>query len=750
MKKSLLFSLVLSCISSASFAADGDAATASWPHHRMYGFFQTNSEFDQYGFSTLWTDDYHKAWKGEPGEGAEMIWPYNGYVGSSSQVSGVLAVYAGAAIDYVYYAPQYEYGIMTGLAPAKFVSHNMLTGERKELGQWTDSYQKRVMDMTYDIVDKKLYALTYDQGTTCIEEVDPETGEFWQKNNWKLSVGVGTLAADRNGDLWCIGSAYKDQEGAGVLYKFNKRNGKLTKMFDTKLYGMSGGQTMEFDLTTGDLYWASTTYGYRDVYGEADDDSPGRTYMMRIRFDSDGVPQGMDAGDEIGEKAVMRAMYIPYVLAGDNAPAAPSNLKVVAASDGSHKATLSWVNPTSTFGGNALADIKSITITRDDEVVKTFDGVKMGEAMTYVDESGTTDSEYKYAVYATNSVGDGSKAIDYQYIGLDVPAQPENLFVKLGDGSATATISWDPATVGAHGNPIDPKSVTFDVVRWPDNTVVAKDITENSVTDNNIRRLGSYYYEVVAHNSVGSSSSFSASWIMGKAYDVNEDKDYEETFEDQSRFSNTWVGFDGNGDGYSWMVNSSAPSQLVGDGFDNGVVYLINPLFTPSDITTTDEWLLAPPIKISDDEDYVIEFTARCWTPENLSVTCGSRNLRQDQKPLVDFVLTPTLPENESDPFTFHDIIVDLPKGAGYKCFGIHLTTPMPQEVTRNTFLQINDVQVRRKQPGDVTGIKTVTGNANSGTEQIYNANGMKLSAPQRGLNIVKGADGTTRKVVVK
>ena len=35
-------------------------------------------------------------------------------------------------------------------------------------------------------------------------------------------------------------------------------------------------------------------------------------------------------------------------------------------------------------------------------------------------------------------------------------------------------------------------------------------------------------------------------------------------------------------------------------------------------------------------------------------------------------------------------------------------------------------------------------------TEAVYDISGRQLSAPQKGLNIVKAADGTTRKVIIK
>ena len=65
-----------------------------------------------------------------------------------------------------------------------------------------------------------------------------------------------------------------------------------------------------------------------------------------------------------------------------------------------------------------------------------------------------------------------------------------------------------------------------------------------------------------------------------------------------------------------------------------------------------------------------------------------------------------------------------------------------------NTGRVINVAQAKLT---DATGIAgTVTGS--NGAEEVarYNAAGQMIDGPQKGLNIIKYADGTTRKVVIK
>lgn len=737
MKRNLL-SFALAGLAFAPLAANAQDAKEGVPHHRMYGFFQNNEQIagHDWGFCRMWTDAYDMIDEYTT-VGAELLYPYSGYKGTQQQISGVISIYSGAADDYIYYAPQYEFSNTTSPAPAPFVAHNMLTGERKELGAWTDDYMLNVQDMTYDVKNKKLYAAGFNLGRPFLYEIDKNTGKFTQIA--QMNQGLGTLAADINGTLYGIAQD-------GKLYKVDKTTGQCTEVYNTKLSGMPSGQTMEFDKTDGSLYWCSNTYGYKNN-PDYPSDSSKRSYMIRFKFNADGTVASMDNLGEIGELAVMRAMYIPYVAAGDNAPAAPQNVKYDIASDGSRNVKISWTNPTSTFGGKALTELSKVTITRDDEVVKTFDGAEIGAEMSYTDNSATADKEYKYAIYATNSVGDGDRAIGYEYVGLDAPEAPENVFLKVHEGASGCTLTWDAPKYGAHGNKIDPSSITYEVRRTGARTPLATGLTECRFEDNNIARLGKYTYTITAKNSIGESSVESGTWVLGKAYNVDADDPWEETFEDSYTFNNRWIGVDANADAFSWSINSTAPGTIVGDGFENGAVYIVNPTYTPSDVTGADEWLISPPLNVLDDDDYVAEVHARCFTPENLAITCGTRNLPSDQKVLADLVLTPTSKGSDGI-MPFVTYVVDLPKGAGYKCVGLHLTTPGNNQ--RNTFLQINYIEIRKKVAGETTGITSTKASAADGAEQYYSIDGTRLSAPQKGLNIVRTQDGKVVKRMVK
>ena len=77
----------------------------------------------------------------------------------------------------------------------------------------------------------------------------------------------------------------------------------------------------------------------------------------------------------------------------------------------------------------------------------------------------------------------------------------------------------------------------------------------------------------------------------------------------------------------------------------------------------------------------------------------------------------------------------------------LHLTALL---INRNNYSIVNAAQVSLGDGGS-SAIEGVTGDANGASEVArYNVNGVRLDKAQKGLNIVKYSDGTTKKVIVK
>ena len=79
-------------------------------------------------------------------------------------------------------------------------------------------------------------------------------------------------------------------------------------------------------------------------------------------------------------------------------PMEPTDLEVVSLGDFDYSATLTWTNPTHNIHNSALTSIDQIVVTRDGQIIHTFNNATPGASMSYTDHYMPT--LVKYGVYA--------------------------------------------------------------------------------------------------------------------------------------------------------------------------------------------------------------------------------------------------------------------------------------------------------------------------------------------------------------
>jgi len=665
------------------------ASTSADGYHRdIYGWFLSSSKYGagHYGYAAInmsQPEDYR------------LLYEYD--------MKSATGQFAGAAVDGIYYGCEYILGnLMMPPVASAFVKYNLYTGVKEEIGEWNSGSNLidanfKPLDMTYDYHDATMYAVGFLMGTTSLYTVDLDNGRFTKVVD--LSKNAATIAADAKGDLYSITLD-------GWLYKINKSNGAMSRVFNTgrKILYL---QSMEFDLTTGKLYWASNMDdgSYRSVYN-----------LMEIDMsDPDNITIS-DLG-VIDNDCGVEALYIPYAEGGLDAPAAPSDIKAITLSEGSLNTKISWTNPTTTFGGEALdAPLTGVVIFRDDKQV----GYVTGDNVTdYTDTSVTEIGEHRYDIVAVNAKGLGGRGTVYAYLGEDVPAPVKNLTLTPGSGCGSVTISWDAVTEGYHGGLFSkPEEVRYNVTRKPDNFKVAEGIKETSVTDNTFSRVLNYSYVVEAVNEIGSTSATSAPNILGPASEAP----YEEYFDDDSG-TNKWTAVDANDDGFTWLYNTDLGFSYFGS-YDSGFEYIVSPTLNVTQ--DADEWLISPPFKFEKSKDYELAIFYRTTRSESLKLHVADTNLPADMgESLCDIVL-PACTEDDIDPeancIRILTYVVPLPEFNAdvVKCIGLHLDTPLvPQYM--DSFLQINGFGVDER--GSYVTIREVA----SGAAGAISLNGRRL-----------------------
>ena len=643
----------------------------------MYGFFLRNEIYGAtYGFAKINAADF---------QSAEFTIKYN----ELSSIKGDKAIFAGACVNDVYYAYEYDY-TPYGPNATDFVSYNIVNNRRTPIARYEllrEGVMMSIQDMTYDYKTEKMYALCFDRGLSIINEVNLKNGELTQVCELDVA-GVATLAADIHGDFYTVGQD-------GFLYKINIADGSMQKILETGRSGMLQLQTMEFDRSNNMLYWPSCTVSH---------DQSEETYMLRIDVEKKTVT---DLG-LVGKASCLLALYIPFADGGDNAPNKPFDLKVVPAEQGVLKAELSWTNPITTFVGDELTTISSIVVERNNVEIVTYDNAKPGEAMSLTDDNITADGECKYTVYARNENGVGSKAVGYAYVGIDTPNEPKNINFTVGQYCKSAEVTWEPAVGGLHDGFVKNEEITYKVVRMPDSVVVANNMKETKFVDKEISTLQRYCYKVYACNHMGETGAYTqVACIMGDPAPLP----YEETFENLENTFNTSTYVDGNSDCCTWVFGSPAGYYQFGDSYFC-LEYIVNPGFEHSH-EDADEWMITPPFLLDSSKSYKISFDARSIREEKLELSLGDRNVKESQTKFADLTIEGNTNANYQE---FHHMEVELPAGTtGINCLGIRLITPYPEN--NYAHLQIRNIMV---QEGTANGITAAQANIFVADNEVY------------------------------
>ena len=154
------------------------------------------------------------------------------------------------------------------------------------------------------------------------------------------------------------------------------------------------------------------------VYYSGNSSSAGHAFVCDGYDDNDlfhfnwgwgGSSNGWFVVDEIDYNSGADAIfnYVPAEIF-DNTPKPVTNFTAVPNGDDAFTATLNWVNPTLTLNGTPIDNLNQVVIMRDETIVKVFENVTPGEAMTYVDPVGAPIL-VNYTIYPVYEGNNGKK-----------------------------------------------------------------------------------------------------------------------------------------------------------------------------------------------------------------------------------------------------------------------------------------------------------------------------------------------------
>ncbi len=579
--------------------------------------------------------------------------------------------YAGCFGDGKYYFDRYRTYTENGQSTWAHIALSTVdinTGAVADLTDWSDEYFV-INDMAYDYttgrimamcrtfyIDDFLADLSFEY--SALMAINPTTGvmtEVKQFIDWEHGALTNptyyTLACDMNGTLYSV-----DQNSN--LVRFDADNDYAAEVIGrTGVNPSHTTQSMEFDHTTGTLYWCA--------------DFSSEVAQLLVVDTNSGLARAVG---ETGTDSHLVGLYIPFAIPSGAAPAAVSELKATPDASGATAVTLSWKNPSKSYGGANLPSITSVKITRNGADAATVSGTP-GQEMTWSDAP-AEPGLYTYTVTATNSAGDGMASGVNCWAGKDLPMAVTDLGIGRTD-EGYALLQWVEPTEGIHAGVLDVASLGYKIVRFPDGATVAEDARGTSFTDNTVPGTGRYYYTVESHTAQGTGEmAKSVEIALGSAI---EEFPWNTLFADQSEFD-LWTVVNCNG-GSTWKWKARTVASA---GYDHQAMYEYD------NQNDGDDYLVSPDLYLKKGARYQLKFAyagANEYHTEKMEVTFGHGKTAEAQN---DVLKSLTMTDG-----TFRFCTLDLPEveETGYYNFAFHAISEKG-----NFNLYVTDVTVTQTQ----------------------------------------------------
>jgi len=461
-------------------------------------------------------------------------------------------------------------------------------------------------DLAYDPVTELAYGAVFDydgQNRFCLlYKYDLRKGTLEYVGTTRTSEGsvlsILAMSADIDGQLYGINNE-------GVLYKIDKTTARAERV---GLTGVPKISSLQGSTITADGRFLCAAYdevSYKSALYDVNTTTAKATKIA-----------------DFPHNEQMTGIFVTAPFAKAGAPAAVSGLTMIN-EPGSLAGSLSFSAPTTTTSGAALGSSPlsaTIRIYRDvenDGVIETVcedvtKSVAPGATLTYDWEMQQTN--YIISVTTSNTAGKSENSVIKFWAGHDFPAEIEDLKLERAD-NGDGVLTWTPPVKGYNGGYFLPSTLEYDIVRLPDNKVVAQGYKteEGRFVDNTIDKVNTYRYRLTPRSSGGEGPSVLSRECGLGAYST---VPYEENFDSKTAFD-LWTVVDlnqhpvaGPGD---WSSTWGYGSQCM--------AYVYEPN------NAADDWVISPPIFIKAGAVYQVSFKA--WSdmsnyPESLKVMVGT------------------------------------------------------------------------------------------------------------------------------
>ena len=441
-------------------------------------------------------------------------------------------------------------------------------------------YQDMASNMTFDPTTNTIYALRYNEDLTAYNWATLDTASFTFNNlaAWPGNFTAVTLSTTPDGTIYSIGTN-------GNLYTLDKTDGTPTLVGPTGAYPVNYSQSAVYNGHTNTLLWCAVTYTGSHMYSV--DLTTGEASLL-FTFENNEQMVGL---------------FTKSSSAMDEAPAEVSDFTVSPQTDGALNGTITFTIPTLTYSGSALTGNVNVTTKIDGTIVDKQE-IAPGSSVSL--PFSLTNDNHTFSVTSSNTVGSSPLATINKFIGYDTPGTVENLTYNITDNASQ--LSWNTPTEGIYGGYIDPAQLYYKVVRFPDNVIVADQLTTPSFSETMPTILARYYYQITAYN--GSDREGLTATTQEIVYGDGFIPPYSQKFEDANSLDYFNI-IDANSDNSSWQLLSDVIAywpdyQNESDG---------------------DDWLITPAFQLEANVKYQLTFSTKAlWSPsiESMKVAIGT------------------------------------------------------------------------------------------------------------------------------
>jgi len=473
----------------------------------------------------------------------------------TQRVKGLNASGGGVLTPETYYSVMYSIPAPT-VYQVTILKIDPLTWRRSSGGR-SDLIGLAATDMAYDITTDNIYGCFWNADASGFIFGRADYSSNIPTKICDLEKPYVAVMADSKGQIYGIDSY-------GVLFKINKKTGAAAKVGAT---GVAPGYftSATIDSKTGKCWFTVSLESRKSALYTVDLTTGLATKVRDFEFN-----------EQINGLAVNRPWSVP------KAPAAVSELKADFAS-GSLSGSVSFKMPeTTSDGGELSGNINYTVLVNGEEKVSGY--AACGEVVT-VPMTLSEDGNSKFAVVLSNGYGYSVPARTSMVVGIGTPTRPAPS-LTYSDGAFT--ISWKAVSSTVAGGYFKASDVRYNVVRYPDNKIVAVDtdalcIVDSVATTPDLRK---YYYGVTAgfRNKISAEGLTSAYVLGSEVY-----PEWSDNFDNNDIFKLFTV-IDANSDGKTWkrVSSTSGGAGCAGDKL------------------AMDDWLISPPLRLKGGNVYKI------------------------------------------------------------------------------------------------------------------------------------------------